>query len=282
MSMLLKIVRSKFRYSFGVALLLLFVLLAIFGPLLYPHGTPINPNNIYAGPSLAHPFGTDFAGRDVLAEVVLGTSPVLVVAALAGVITLLVGVTVGLLAGYVGGVLDVVLMRITDFILSLPSYPLLIILADILRVSGALPMAMLLSITAWAGLGRAIRSQILAVKNQEYIEAAHSLELSRWRVATGEILPSLMPYIVMHLIIAVTQAVYGEVGLYFLGVVPVSAANWGVMLNWAFNVSGAIYAPQSLLFLVCPLLAITLFQMGAVFFNQALEEFFNPNLRSVA
>jgi peptide/nickel transport system permease protein len=280
MNTLWRIIRSNGRYMLGTGLLLLFTLLAIFGGLLYPHGTPISAGQIYASASWQHPFGTDFAGRDVLAEVVLGTQPVLLVAVLAGIITLLVGTVVGLVSGYLGGFLDIIFMRLTDFILALPSYPLLIILADILHVSGALPLAALLSLTAWAGLGRAIRSQILSVKNQEYVEAARSLELSRWRIAVGEILPSLMPYIVMHLIMATTQAIYGEVALYFLGVVPVNSANWGVMLNWAFNVSGAIYSPQSLLFLVAPLLAITLFQMGAVFFNQALEEFFNPDLRT--
>lgn len=282
MIVLWRIIRSNFRYQIGTGLLLLFAFLAIFGGVLYPHGTPIDAQKIYASASLAHPFGTDFAGRDVLGEVVLGTEPVLIVAVLAGIITMSVGTLVGLVSGYIGGLTDVIFMRITDFILALPSYPLLIILADILHVSGDVPLAALLSLTAWAGLGRAIRSQILSVKNQEYIEAARSLELPRWRIAVQEILPALMPYIVMHLIIAITQAIYGEVGLYFLGVVPVNSANWGVMLNWAFNVSGAIYSPQSLLFLVAPLLAITLFQMGAVFFNQALEEFYNPDLRQAS
>jgi peptide/nickel transport system permease protein len=279
--MVWKIVRSKPRYLFGTALILLFGVLAIFGHAMYPHGTPINGNLLWAGPSLQHPFGTDFAGRDVLAQVVLGTRSVLVVALLAGVITLSVGTAIGLAAGYWGGLLDTVFMRFTDFFLSLPPYPLLIILATIVKVNGALEFAALISLTTWAGLGRAIRSQILAVKNQDYVEAARSLELPRWRVAIQEVLPSLMPYIVMHLILAVSTAVYLEVGLYFLGVVPVNSSNWGVMLNWAFNVDGAIYSPQSALFLAAPLLAIILFQMGAVFFNQALEEYFNPNLRTV-
>jgi peptide/nickel transport system permease protein len=281
MSTLWRIVRSNPRYLIGAGLLLLFVVLALFGSAFYPHGTPINPANIWAGPSWQHPFGTDFAGRDVLAQVILGTQSVLLVAVLAAIITLFVGTAIGLLAGYFGGLLDTIFMRFSDFILSLPSYPLLIILASILKVNGALPLAALISLTAWAGLGRAIRSQILAVKNQDYVEAARCLELPRWRIAVQEILPSLMPYIVMHLIQATTQAVYAEVAIYFLGVVPVNSDNWGVMLNWAFNVDGAIYSPQSALFLVCPLLAITLFQMGAVFFNQALEEYCNPNLRSV-
>lgn len=278
--LLVNIIRSKTRYMLGAFLVLLFIFLGLFGPSLYPHGTPMNPINLYAPPSWAHPFGTDFAGRDVLGEVVIGAQSVLAVAAVAGFITLGVGILVGLAAGYLGGLIDMILMRIVDFVLALPSYPLLIILADILHVSGVIPLGALLSLTAWAGLGRAIRSQILSLKKQEYIEAARSLEFSNTRIAFSEILPGLMPYIVMHLIVAVTQAVYGEVALYFLGVVPVNSTNWGVMLNWAFNVSGAIYSPQSILFLIAPLIAITLLQMGGVLLNQALEEYFNPNLRA--
>jgi peptide/nickel transport system permease protein len=279
---LVRIVVSKPRYLIGALLLLLFVVLAVFGHVIYPNGTPINPGDIYAPPSLADPLGTDFAGRNVLAMVVLGTRSVLEVAALAGLFTITIGVVVGVATGYIGGVLDTVFMRITDFFLALPSYPVFIILAVLLRVDGAIPFALLLSILPWAGLARAVRSQILATKKQDYIEAAHSLEIGRWRVAVGELLPSLMPYIVMHLILAVTGAVYAEVGLYFLGVVPIKNDNWGVMLNWAFNVSGAIYSPSSVFFLIAPLLAITLLQMGAVFFNKALEEYFNPNLRRSA
>jgi peptide/nickel transport system permease protein len=278
---LVYIVRSRPSYMVGFLLLCLFTFLAIFGSTLYPHGTPINSGQIYEAPSWHHPFGTDFAGRDVLAMVVLGTRDVLVVAVIAGFITLAAGTLVGLLAAYLGGVVDTILMRLTDFVLSLPTYPILIVLAAVFRPSGALAMAILLSLTAWAGLARAIRAQILSVKKADYVEAARSLELGHWRIMVGEMLPSIMPYVTMHLIIAVTGAVYGEVGLYFLGIVPVQSTNWGVMLNWAFNVSGAIYTPQSVFFVIAPLIAITLLQMGAVLFNQALEEYYNPALQAV-
>jgi peptide/nickel transport system permease protein len=280
MSLLVRVILSKTRYTVGALILLLFVFLAVFGPSLYPHGAPIDPTKLYAPPSWQHPLGTDFAGRDVLTEVVLGTRNVLSIAVMAGIITLGVGLIVGLAAGYLGGMVDMVLMRVIDFILSLPSYPLLIILATLLHVQGPIELGALLSLTAWAGLGRAIRAQVLSLKKAEYVEAARSLEYSSLRIAVSEVLPALMPYIVMHLITAIIQAVYGEVGLYLLGVVPVNSSNWGVMLNWAYTVSGAIYSPQSVLFLLAPLAAIVLVQMGGVLLNQALEEFFNPNLRT--
>ena len=280
MSLLVRVILSKTRYTVGALILLLFVFLAVFGPSLYPHGAPIDPTKLYAPPSWQHPLGTDFAGRDVLTEVVLGTRNVLSIAVMAGIITLGVGLIVGLAAGYLGGMVDMVLMRVIDFVLSLPGYPLLIILATILHVQGPLELGALLSLTTWAGLARAIRAQVLALKKAEYIEAARSLEFSRLRVAFSEVLPALMPYIVMHLLTAIIAAVYGEVGLYLLGVVPVNSNNWGVMLNWAYTVSGAIYSPQSVLFLLAPIAAIVLLQVGGVLFHQALEDFFNPNLRT--
>ncbi len=183
------------------------------------------------------------------------------------------------MAGYLGGIVDLVLMRVTDFILTVPSFPLLIIIASLVSISGPVPMALLLTLNSWGGMARAIRSQVLSLKNQDYIEAARSLELGSAHVAFREILPLMMPYILMHLILAVTSAVYGEVGLFFLGIVPIQSTNWGVMLNFAYSEAGAIYTRSSVFYLMAPLAAIILLQLGAVNFNNALDEVFNPQLR---
>jgi peptide/nickel transport system permease protein len=274
-----RILFKRWQYTLGAGLLIMFILLALFGTVLYPNGTPINPANVYGPPTWAAPFGTDFAGRNILGEVVLGTRYVLEIAGLAGLFTLIMGVTVGLLTGMVGGIVDSVFMRLIDFFLSVPSYPLLIIIADLVHTHSIIVLAVILSLWGWAGMARAIRSQVLTLKRREYIEAANSLQMPRLYIAIREVFPALMPYVVMHLIMAITGAVYGEVGLFFLGLVPIQADNWGLMLNWAYSVSGAIYSKSSILFMAAPLLAIILFQTGSVFFNQALEEFFNPNLQ---
>lgn len=277
---LLKILVKRPQYAIGTGILLLFVFLAVFGNVLYPNGTPMNVALIYAPPSWAHPFGTDFAGRDVLGEVVLGTRFVLEVACLAGVFTLAIGATIGLATGIIGGVLDTVLMRFIDMVLSVPQYLLLVMLATIVHVSSPIALAGILSLWGWAGMARAIRSQVLSVKRREYVEAANALEMGRWHVAVREVAPSLMPYIVMHLIMAITGAVYGMIGLFFLGMVAIKADNWGLMLYWAYNVAGAIYSEVSVFYMAAPLLAIILFQTGSVFFNRALEEYFNPQLQN--
>jgi peptide/nickel transport system permease protein len=191
-----------------------------------------------------------------------------------------IGVVVGLLSGYLGGITDTVLMRITDFVLTVPTYPLLIVIAAVVKISGPIPMAVVLSINGWGGMARAVRSMVLSLKRRDFVEAARSLELGNTHIVVRQILPMIMPYVIMHLILAVTGAIYGEVGLFFLGLVPISGTNWGVMLNFAFSASGAIYVPSSVLYLMAPVGSIVLVQIGSVGFTKALDEVFNPQINA--
>jgi peptide/nickel transport system permease protein len=264
----------------GTAILLGYVVMAIIGPLLYPAILPTNPTAIYLGPSWAHPLGTDYAGRDVLAQIITGTRPVLEVAVAAAVITIVVGVVVGMVSGYLGGLVDSVLMRITDLFLTVPSLPLLILIASIVSLTDPILIAMVLSITAWGGLARAIRSQVLSFREREYVEAARSLRLGTRHIIVRQIAPNVMPYVVMHLMLAVTGAIYAEVGLFYLGVLPFQSNNWGVMLNLAYNQGGAIYSSQSILYLLSPMAAILFLQLGIVMVLRFVDEVFNPRLRA--
>lgn len=263
----------------GLGIVVLYGFMAIVGPTLYPAVLATNANAIYLPPSWAYPLGTDYAGRSVLALVVIGTRSVLEVASVAAVITVVVGVTVGLWSGFLGGWVDQILMRITDLFLTVPSLPLLILIASIVVLTNPLLIAVLLSITAWGGLARAVRSQVLSYREREYIEAARSLRLGTTHIVFREITPNLMPYIVMHLLLAVTGAIYAEVGLFYLGVFPFKANNWGVMLNLAYNQGGAIYSSQSMFYLISPMAAILFLQLGIVLLLRFVEEVFNPRLR---
>ncbi len=264
----------------GLLLLLFFVFLAIFGRIAYSHAPAVHPNNIYAPPSWQHPLGTDYAGRDIWILIVRGAQNVLYVAVMAAVFTIVIGTTVGLAAGYLGKVVDNILMRITDMFLTVPTITLQIILAVTIGLSNYVIMAAVLSLASWGGLARAIRSMVLSVRERSYVEVARGLGLSRWYILRRDILPNLMPYIVVHLMLALTGAVYGEVGLFFLGVVPFKADNWGVMLSFATGDSGAMYSTQSLMFLVSPILAIVLLQTGIVLSADAVNEIVDPRLRT--
>jgi len=262
----------------GIVIILFFTLMAIFGPMLYPKQLPINPAELYAPPSWAHPLGTDFEGTSVLAEIITGSRYVLSAAALAAVFTIGFGTLAGVVSGYFLGSTDQIIMRVTDFILTIPGFPLLIVLSTVWSFGSPIAMGLVLGLTGWGGLARAVRSQTLSLRERGFIEAARGLGLSNSHIITREILPNISPYIAMNLLLSVTGGIYAEVGLFFLGVIPFQASNWGVMLNLAFG-NGALYTPQALLYMLSPMACILLVTFGIVLTLDAFDEILNPRLR---
>jgi peptide/nickel transport system permease protein len=263
----------------GMCVLLFFALMAIFGPYIYSGPLAVDPNNIYAGPSAQHWLGTDFAGSDVLQEIVIGARYVLETAALAALCTGAIGTGVGLLAGYHRGKTDSALMRLTDFVLTIPGLPLLVVLSTIWSFGKPYEMAVALGVTGWGGVARAVRSQTLSLRERGFLEAARGLGLSNRHVIVKELLPNLAPFVAMNMLLAVIAFIGAEVTLFFLGVVPFSSSNWGVMLNQAVFSGGAMQSTAALTYLLSPLTCIVLITVGVVLFLDAVDELFNPRLR---
>ncbi|WP_329082157.1 ABC transporter permease [Streptosporangium sp. NBC_01469] len=274
-----RVLRRKPSRIVGVAILGVFAFMGIFGPLLYPARLPRDDNALYAAPSLAHPFGTDFEGTDVLALVITGARYVLLTALVTAVITVALGTAVGLFAGFRRGRWDTVLMRITDMKLTIPALPLLLVLSTVWKFTSALEMGLVLGLLGWGGVARAVRAQTLSLRERGFIEAARGLGLSSGHIVGRELLPSMAPFIAMNMLIAVTGAVYAQVGLFFLGVLPFDANNWGVMLNLAVFGGGALTTTTALPYMLAPLLAILLLTLGIVLVVDAMDEIFNPRLR---
>ncbi|MCL6548051.1 MAG: NADH-quinone oxidoreductase subunit H [Alicyclobacillus sp.] len=201
----------------GFLIMVLFALMAIVGPYLYPKDLPIDPDAIYAPVSWKYPLGTDFEGTSNLALVVTGTRYLLFAAAMGAVFTVLFGTVFGLVAGYYRGWTDSVIMRITDFILTIPSFPLLVVLSTVWNFGEPVSMGFVLGITGWGGLARAIRSQTLSLRERGFVEAARGLGLSPLYILFREVLPNVGSYVAMNLLLAVTGSIYSEVGLFFLG-----------------------------------------------------------------
>ncbi|GAA0989493.1 ABC transporter permease [Acrocarpospora macrocephala] len=275
----LRVMRRKPSRMAGVAIVALFAFMGLFGPLLYPSPLPRDDNALYAAPSWAHPFGTDFEGTDVLALVVTGTRYVLLAGLATAVITVALGTGIGLLAGFHRGRWDTVLMRLTDLQLTIPGLPLLLVLSTVWKFTSPLEMGVVLGVLGWGGIARAVRSQTLSLRERGFIEAARGLGLSTRHIVGRELLPSMAPYIAMNMLIAVTGAIYAQVGLFFLGVLPFDANNWGVMLNLAVFGGGALTSAAALPYLLAPLLAILLLTLGIVLVVDAMDEIFNPRLR---
>jgi len=281
----LRLLRDLWRISkedrpafIGGALVVIYIIVAIIGPFVVHLHYVKNPALAYLPPSLKYPLGTDFLGNSVLSELILGTRPILEVGLLSAVFVVVVGVGVGLSVGYLGGATDQVVMRITDVFLTIPGLPLVIVIASVVHSSSPLVLAGILSVTGWAGLARAVRSQALSLRSSEFIEAAKVQGLPMRNMVSRQLLPNVGPYVAIHFLLAVTGAIYAEVGLFLLGVAPIVGTNWGIMMNEAIS-QGALYTTRSVFFLVSPMLAIIFLQVGLVFFSRALDRLFNPRLR---
>ncbi len=256
-----------------------FVLLAYVAPFFVPLHNAVDIANVYRTPSAANPLGTDFEGRDVLNQIVYGGRDILTVAFLAALFSTGIAVTFGSLAATLGGKVDMIVLAIADVVLTVPHLIVLIVVAAIFRPEGFLVLAVLLASLQWAGLLRQVRAQILSLKEREYVEAARSLDLGLFHVIFREMLPNMASYVAIHFIFAMTGAVYAQVGLTVLGLIPLSGANWGVMLQLALT-QGAIYFSDSFWYVFSPILAIALFQLSLVALASGLEDVFNPRLRS--
>lgn len=263
----------------GFGLLFLILAISLVGPYFIPLDTTTKVTQIYQPPTWAHPLGTDHQGRDVWSQIVHGGRDLLYVAFVAGLLSTAIAVVLGSLAALRGGWFDAWLMALTDVVLTIPQLPLLFVLAGFIRLDSPTLLATLLALLGWPTLLRAIRSQVLSLKEREYIEAARALDLGTFHILFKEILPNMMSYVAIHFTLSMTAAVYGQVGLVILGLVPFSSHNWGVMIQLAW-VRGAIFYKDSLLYILSPVLAIALFQFALVSISRSLEEVFNPRLRA--
>ena len=263
----------------GLVGVLFFVVLAFIVPLFVPYQDAVDVTAIYQPPSAAHPLGTDSSGRDVWNQIIHGGRDILLVGFVAGFFSTLIAVSFGSLAAVAGGKVDALISGAADFWLTIPQIPIIVVLGSILKFNSIWIIAALLALLAWAGLLRQVRAQVLSLKERDYIEAARSLDLGLFHIIFKEILPNMRSYIVIHFILAMTAAIYGVAGLTLLGLIPLSGQNWGLMLNYAY-VRGALFFKDSLFYILSPVLAITLFQLSLVWLASALEDIFNPRLRS--
>lgn len=262
----------------GFLIFIFFVLLTTVGTLIVPEATSADITAIYAKPSWEHPLGTDSQGKDVLSQIVHGGRDLLQMALLTGTISTFVGVTLGSISALVGGRFDASLSMLADIWLTIPRFPLLAVLATLVKLDNLLLLALLLSFLSWAGLYRSIRAQVFSIKERDYIEAATALDLGLWHIIFAEVLPNMMGYIAISFTFGMTSAIYAQIGLVFLGLVPLTR-NWGVMISLAWT-QGAIFFKDSVYFIMAPVVAIALFQLSIVWMSRSLEEIFNPRLRT--
>ena len=264
----------------GLAVLILFILVAIFAPLLASkeglkatcpcNGIPFSP------PSLKYPLGTDNFGRSVLTLTIWGSRVSLTVGLLATAISMVIGSFIGIVAGYRGGLSETALMRLTDWFLVIPFLPLAIVLASVLSPSLGV-ITIVIGITSWPSTARIVRAQVLSVKTRPYVERSRALGASGWHLNTRHILPNVGPLIFANTILTVAIAILSESTLAFLGLGDPLSVSWGTTLQNAFG-TGAAYTGQWW-WIVPPGLAIVFVVLAFTLCGFALDEILNPKLR---
>lgn len=262
--------------SIGFFLLLAIILMSVFGPILFPLDTISDPSMLLKAPSAQHILGTDHLGRDIWAQIVSGGRGLLVMAFLTASIAVLLGIFLGSLSALMGGKFDEILLFFADVWLTIPRFPLLVVLSGFFTLD-SLTLALVLAILSWAGIYRTVRAQVLSLRNRDFIEVAFMLDMPKTYIIFKEVLPNMMGFIVANFTLLMRAAIYSQVGLVFLGLLPLDQ-NWGVMINVAWN-QGVIYNPDAIWFLLSPTIVICLLILSLVWISRSMEEFFNPGLR---
>jgi peptide/nickel transport system permease protein len=259
----------------GLTVIVIFVVLAVFASLIAPFDPAAQSwSAVRKAPSALYWFGTDDVGRDVLSRVIFGTRASLLAGVISVGIALSIGVPLGLTAGYLGGWIDVLLSRITDAMLAVPFLILAIALAAFLGPS--LGNAMIaIGVTTTPIFIRLTRGQVMAVKVEDYIEAARAIGNPRWRIALFHILPNILPALLVQATLSIAAAIIAEAALSFLGLgQQPPAPSWGSMLN-----SAQRFLTQAPWMAVWPGLAIFLTVLSFNLLGDGLRDALDPKER---
>ncbi|MFN8561225.1 MAG: ABC transporter permease [Anaerolineae bacterium] len=277
------LIRNKGGFI-GFLGILFFVLLTTLGPLFVPYDGQIHMDrrqpgatSLFQGPSAEFPLGLDWQGRNVLSHIIYGGQSLILIAAEAGLMATIIGFILGAVAALIGGIVDQVLIALSNLILTIPQFPLLLVLASLISFDQPFFLALLFALLNWPALMRAVRAQVFSLREREYIQAAVSLDLGLRHIVLREVFPNMVSYIAVNAIFSLRSAMYSIVGLVVLGLVPLKEPDWGVMI---FMGRQQAVQPNASAMLLAPIIAIAFFQLSLVLFSRSMEEIFNPRLRS--
>ncbi|MBT2486852.1 MULTISPECIES: ABC transporter permease [unclassified Microbacterium] len=268
---------SNGKARLGLCILALFVLVAVFAPLLAPYGPKENDFERNADASAAHWLGTTAAGEDVLSQLIYGAQVSLLVGFAAGILSTIVAILVGLTWGYMRGFGGEVVGFIVNLFLVIPGLPLMIVIAAYLQNGGILMIIAVIVVTGWAWGARVLRSQTQSLRGNDFVTSAQFSGDSRARIIFREILPNMTSIIAGTLFGAATAAILAEAGLEFLGLGDSSIVSWGTMLYWAQNSNSLLTGQWLLLF--APGLCIALLALSLTLINFGVDGISNPRLR---
>lgn len=260
----------------GLSIFIFIILVGLLGPLFY-RTDPSTTFTPYLPPSREHPLGTDARGYDVLAQLMVGIRGSLYIGIMAALIGIVVAITLGSIAGYKGGIIDGLLNLITEAVMFIPSILLLTVFVVYFKVRSLLLVAFVIGITAWPWVAKAIRAQVMSLKQREFIYMSKIAGLSAFKILFQDILPNVASYIFMAFISLMGIAMGAEAGLSVIGLGTTEAATLGLLLYWS-NLFGAIWRGLWWLF-IPPGVTLIALTTSLLLINMGLDEFFNPRLR---
>ena len=260
----------------SAVIIVLFILAAIFAPVLTPYAyDSINLSERLAAPSAEHLLGTDEGGRDILTRMLYGSRVSLLVGIVPTLLSMVVGTLIGMAAGYFGGKVDTVVMRVADIVMSFPTMLLAMVVMYTLG-GGTINVFLTMVLVGWAGVARVVRSETLKLKESEYVEAARIMGVRRVRIILRHILPNCLPTIIVLFTLDIPSAILTESSLSFLGMgVQPPAASWGLMVS-----AGRAFLYHAPWLCFAPCVAIMIIVLAFNYLGDGLRDVLDPHLQS--
>lgn len=272
--------RRKPMAIVGLVMLSVVIVMAVFAPVLAPYDpdakVKVTADTILAPPNDEHLLGTDDRGKDVLSQLIFGARISLLVGFAGSFVSMFIGTSVGLLAGYYGGRIDSALGRLVDFLMVIPGLPLMLVIISVWG-RGLDKIIMVIGLLYWTYTARLIRSQVLSIKERQYITRARAIGASSRRIIVRHILPQVTPLVVAQGVLAIANAIISEAVLAFLGLGDPTQLSWGTMLNFAF---ARAVTRRGWWFLLPPGFAIVWVCLSVIMIGTAIEEIVNPRLNT--
>ena len=261
---------------FGGIVLAIIILVAVLAPWIAPYGEHERVGDVFAGPSSSHWLGLDDGGFDMVSLMMYGTRVSLIVGFSAALVAMIIGGAVGVLAGYFGGRIDTLLMRLTDYFLAIPDLPLMIVVAAVWGRS-LRNIILIIGAIYWTTTARVVRAQVKSIRERGYIRRTRVVGASNTRLILRHVLPQVAPLLVATAVIMVAYAIFAETAIAFLGLGDPSVTSWGLLIQNAFARDaisvGAWWA------IVPPGVAVAVVVVSLTMMGTAIEDVLNPRLR---
>jgi len=271
--------RRDKKAAVGAVIIFALALVAAFPSWFMPHDPTAEIYTPGAGLSLNHLLGTTSFGQDVFSQVIAGTRESFLIAMIVGALTTVISVVIGLSAAYSGGLVDDGLSLLTDVVLVIPTFPLIIVITAYVKNASFWMLIFVLVFTGWSYGARQLRVQALSLRNRDYLLAARARGESGFYVVFVELLPPMTSLIVANFLSSALYAVLAASGLQFVGLGNINDQSWGTMLYWAQN--NEALATGLPLWALAPGVAIAILGSGLALLNYAFDEIANPALRPV-